>query len=172
VNPERSAEGWRIIGVGSPVVGDDLGWAAIAALEEAGLNRCADLLSLDRPGPALLDYLQGRSRVILIDAMQAGLEPGSVRALSPEELIASAHPPSSHDLGLAETLALARALDCMPARIYVIGVETGPVLDGVARSVALGEVVRLIQPLLNGNGSGLETGTLDPGGTGSSQRGP
>jgi len=108
--------------------------------------------------------------VILIDAMQAGLEPGSVRALSPEELIASAHPPSSHDLGLAETLALARALGCMPACLHVIGVETGPVLDGVARSVALGEVVRLVQSLLSGNGSGLET--FDPGGTGSSQRGP
>jgi hydrogenase maturation protease len=170
VNPEGSAEGWRIIGVGSPVAGDDLGWAAIEALEGAGLNRCADLLRLDRPGPALLDYLQGRSRVILIDAMQAGLEPGSVRALSPEELITSAQPPSSHDLGLAETLALARALGCMPARLYVIGVEAGPVLDGAARSVALGEVVRLIQSVLGGNGSGLET--FDPGRTGSSQRGP
>ena len=170
MNPERSAEGWRIIGIGSPVAGDDLGWAAIAALEEAGLNRCVDLLSLDRPGPALLHYLQGRSRVILIDAMQAGLEPGSVRALSPEELIASAHPPSSHDLGLAETLALARALGCMPARLYVIGVEAGSVLDGAARSVAMGEVVRLIQSLLSDNLSGLET--FDPTGTGPSQRGP
>jgi len=157
VNPDGGSEGWRIIGVGSPVAGDDLGWAAIQALEEAGLNRCAELLGLDRPGPALLDYLQGRSRVILIDAMQAGLEPGSVCALSPEELITSAHPPSSHDLGLAETLALARALGCMPNRLYVIGVETGPVLDGAARSVALGEVVRLVQSLLSGNGSGLET---------------
>jgi hydrogenase maturation protease len=170
VNREGSGEGWRIIGIGSPVAGDDLGWAAIAALEQAGLDRCADLLRLDRPGPALLDYLQGRSRAILIDAMHAGLAPGSVRALSPGELIASAHPPSSHDLGLAETLALARALGCMPDRLYVIGVETGPVLDGAARSVALGEVVRLVQSLLSGNGSGLET--FDPGRTGSSQRGP
>jgi hydrogenase maturation protease len=170
VNREGSAEGWRIIGVGSPAAGDDLGWAAIAALEEAGLHRCADLLCLDRPGPALLDDLQGRSRVILIDAMQAGLAPGSVRTLSPEELIASAHPPSSHDLGLAETLALARALGCIPARLYVIGVETGLVLDGAARSVALGEVVRLVQSVLSGNGSGLET--FDPGRTGASQQGP
>ena len=170
MNPEGSAEGWWIIGVGSPVAGDDLGWAAIAALQEVGLNRCADLLSLDRPGPALLHYLQGRSRVILIDAMQAGLAPGSVRALSAEELIASARPPSSHDLGLAETLALARALDCMPARLYVIGVETSPLLEGAARSVALEEVVRLIQTVLSGNGSGLEP--FDLGRVGSSQRGP
>ncbi|MCA1789875.1 MAG: hydrogenase maturation protease [Thioalkalivibrio sp.] len=170
MNSEGGSEGWRIIGVGSPVVGDDLGWAAIQALEEAGLDHMAELLPLDRPGPALLDYLQGRSRVILIDAMQAGLAPGSVRALSPAELIASAHPPSSHDLGLAETLALARALGCIPARLHVIGVETSPVLDGGMRSDALREVVRLVQSVLSGHGSGLET--FVPGRTGSSQRAP
>jgi hydrogenase maturation protease len=169
VTPQDNAEGWRIIGVGSSAAGDDLGWAAIAALEEAGLDRYADLLSLDRPGPALLDYLDGGSRVILIDAMQAGLAPGSVRTLSSAELIATAHPPSSHDLGVAETLALAGALGCLPARLFVIGVEAGPGLDGAVRSVALGEVVQIIQSLLNGNGSGLET--FDPGGAGSSQQG-
>lgn len=168
MNREGSAEDWRIIGVGSPVAGDDLGWAAIAALEAAGLNRCADLLCLDRPGPSLLDHLQDRSAVILIDAMQAGLPPGSVRVLSAAALITSAHPPSSHDLGLAEALALACALGCIPDRLYVIGVETGPALDGASRSAALREVVRLIQAMLSGNGSGLET--FDPGRTVSSQQ--
>ncbi|TVP81870.1 hydrogenase maturation protease [Thioalkalivibrio sp.] len=155
MNPEGRSDGWRIIGVGSPVTGDDLGWAAIAALKEAGLDHVAELLFLDRPGPALVDHLQGRDRVILIDAMQAGLVPGSVRALSHEELIVSAHPPSSHDLGLAEALALARALDCIPAHLHVIGIETGPGLDGETRSVAIRDAVQVIQAILSGNRSGF-----------------
>jgi hydrogenase maturation protease len=159
VNPERIAEGWRIIGVGSPVAGDDLGWAAIEALKDAGLDRVAELLLLDRPGPALVDHFQGRNRVILIDAMEAGLAPGSVRALALEELIVSAHPSSSHGLGLAEALALARALDCIPKHLHVIGIETGPSLDGETRSIAIRQVVQLIQAILNETDPGSDRST-------------
>ena len=160
MNPENGSEGWRIIGVGSPVAGDDLGWAVIEALNEAGLDYAAELLPLDRPGPALVDHLQGRNRVILIDAMHAGLAPGSVRALSLQELVVSARPPSSHGLGLADALALARALDCIPAYLHVIGIETGPGLDAETRSIAIGEVVRRIEAILGDNGSGFESAGL------------
>ena len=150
------------------MAGDDLGWAAIEGLEEAGLNHVAELLPLDRPGPALVDHFQGRNRVILIDAMEAGLAPGSVRALALEELIVSAHPPSSHGLGLAEALALARALDCMPAHLRVIGIEAGPGLDRETLSSAIREVVRLVQAILSENRSGL--GSVDPAPPSPSQR--
>ena len=117
--------GWRIIGIGSPVAGDDLGWQAIDALREAGIGRHAELLTLDRPGPALLDHFEPDVHVILIDAMDAGLPPGSIRDLTLDDLLFGALPPSTHHLGLAESLALARALDGLPRVLYVIGLQKG-----------------------------------------------
>ncbi len=116
---------WRIIGIGSPVAGDDLGWLAIDWLRNAGFDRDAELLTLDRPGPALIDYLQPDSRVILIDAMDAGLPAGSVRELALDGINVRASAPSSHDLGLAEALALARALGGLPRHLYVVGIQMG-----------------------------------------------
>jgi hydrogenase maturation protease len=117
---------WHIIGVGSPVVGDGLGWAAIEALRAAGLADAHELLTLDRPGPALIEHLTPGTCVILLDAMEAGLAPGSVRELDLEDLIAMARPPSSHHLGLAETLALARTLGVWPQQLHLLGIQTVP----------------------------------------------
>jgi hydrogenase maturation protease len=170
VNPGDGAGRWRIIGVGSPAAGDDLGAAAIAAIAAAGLNCSAELLSLDRPGPALIEHLQARTRVIVIDAMVAGLPPGTVRELSLEDLIVSARPPSSHQLGLAETLALGSAPACLPQHLYLIGIEAGAGLDGDTRSAALARVVETVRRLLDAAEPGLAG--LDPRSSGASQRKP
>jgi hydrogenase maturation protease len=118
-----SPASWCIIGIGSPVAGDDLGWLAIDWLHNAGFDRHADLVTLDRPGTALLEHMQPGSRVILIDAMDADLAPGTIRELRLEDLILRARPASGHDLGLAETLALAQALGLLPQRLHIIGVQ-------------------------------------------------
>jgi hydrogenase maturation protease len=120
-----SPASWRIIGIGSPVAGDDLGWLAIGWLHHARLDRHADLVTLDRPGTALLDHMQPGSQVILIDAMDADLAPGTILELPLEDLIITARPPSSHEFGLAETLALAKALGTLPHRCHVIGIQMG-----------------------------------------------
>ena len=145
--PEPPAR-WRVIGIGSPVAQDDLGWAAIDLLRMAGLDASLDLLTLDRPGPALLAYLGRGERVILIDAMESGQAPGSVRDLALDELIASAGMPSTHALGLAETLRLAEALGALPEHLYILGIEMGvPGTDGGWRAAALREVLRRIRAL-------------------------
>ena len=121
---------WHIIGVGSPVTGDDLGWKAIEVLRDAGIDRYAELLALDRPGPALLDHLQPDGQVILIDAMEAGLEAGGIRELRLDELVCAGRMPSSHAFGVADTLALAQALNSLPRRLCVLGLQAS---DGTER---------------------------------------
>ena len=146
--PEPPAR-WRVIGIGSPVAQDDLGWAAIDLLRMAGLDASLELLTLDRPGPALLEYLGPGERVILIDAMQSGRAPGSVRDLALAELIASAGMPSTHALGVAETLRLAQALGAWPERLHLLGIEMGMPggADSGWRAAALREVLRRIRTL-------------------------
>ncbi|HSM28395.1 MAG TPA: hydrogenase maturation protease [Thioalkalivibrio sp.] len=148
MNAPQPPARWRVIGIGSPVAQDDLGWAAIDLLRMAGLDASLDLLTLDRPGPALLEYLGRGEQVILIDAMQSGQPPGSVRDLALGELIASAGMPSTHALGLAETLRLAEALDALPERLHLLGIEMGmPGAENGWRAAALREVLRRIRAL-------------------------
>ena len=140
---------WKIIGIGSPVAGDDLGWLAVDWLRSAGFDRRAELLTLDRPGPVLLDYLQPDSKVILIDAMDAGLPAGTLRELALDDLLAHARPPSSHNLGLAETLALARALGVVPMRLHLIGIQmAGGGADFSYSETLVRELGRCVQALM------------------------
>jgi len=140
---------WRVIGIGSPVADDDLGWAAIDLLRRAGLDACLELLTLDRPGPSLVEYLGRECNVIVIDAMQSGAEPGTVRELVPGDLIVGAGLPSTHALGLAETLRLAEALGVLPEHLHLLGLEMGLAGgdDGLWRSSALREMLRKVLEL-------------------------
>lgn len=124
-----------LIGIGSPVVGDDLGWQAVAWLQENWflLQENESLpasqprfLTLDRPGAGLLEYLHADLPTVLIDAMLSGSPPGSIRVLELAELLQQARPPSSHHFGVAESLALAQALNGLPQSLRLLGIEADP----------------------------------------------
>ncbi len=102
----------RIIGLGSPHGDDQVGWNVIEHLQQLP-DISAELLRLDRPGPALLNYLSNCDKAILVDACDAGWQPGEVKHLTLAELLTCAElqQRSSHQLGLAETLQLAVTVD-------------------------------------------------------------
>lgn len=77
------------------------------------------------PGWELPIWLEGWPRVILVDAVQMGLPPGTRRRFSPDEvrLIATSDILSSHEPDLATGLALAQALDLLPEELLIFGVE-------------------------------------------------
>jgi hydrogenase maturation protease len=79
----------------------------------------------ERPGAELLDLLGGAGAVIVLDAVRSGAAPGTVHDLALEELPGVAPAWSSHGLGVADALALARALGQRP-RGRFIGIEAGP----------------------------------------------
>lgn len=138
---------WRVIGIGSPVIGDGVGWDAIAVLRADGLDGKVELIALDRPGPGLIALLEPGHGVILIDAMHSGLPAGSVREIATDELLSGTRMPSTHDLGVAESLLLAEALGQMPARLHLIGVESSSGAGGW-REQALREVVERVRGLI------------------------
>jgi hydrogenase maturation protease len=118
----------RIIGIGSPFAGDRFGIEAVEVLrllpELAGLGNEVGWCALDRPGVRLIERLKGAETVILIDAMQSGSKPGTVRRLALSDLLQQAAVPSSHQLGVAESLALAEALGDLPSRLLIYGIES------------------------------------------------
>jgi len=119
----------RIIGIGSPFGGDRVGLHAIERLrKEPRLTLHTGQLTfvaLDRPGSSLLKYFEDVGSVILIDAMQSGLSVGTVQRLEIDNLIQQGSFPSSHNLGVAETLALADALGALPQQLMIYGIESG-----------------------------------------------
>ena len=88
-----------------------------------------EVKSLDRPGAGLIEYLDGRDEVILIDAMQGGAEPGSVRKVDLSELEGDNDAPSSHNFGVAEALLLAQAMGDLPRELTIIGIEVNEQTD-------------------------------------------
>ena len=128
----------RVIGVGSPFGDDRAGWEVAAALEatlrSAGVSSLRiEIHACDRPGAALVRLLAGVQHAVIIDAaLSAGSRAGSIRWLGDHE-IAARRAVSSHGFGLAEALALARALGDAPSRVSVLAISTTH-LDGEALS--------------------------------------
>ena len=118
----------RVLGIGSPF-GDD---QAIEALEKEKIleqfpKNFVFMTSCDRPGIRLLELMKGAEFVILIDAVQSGAAPGTLHRLSAEEISTGGYLVSSHDFGVASSLALACALGEVSKEIVLFGIEIPPV---------------------------------------------
>lgn len=122
----------RVLGIGSPLGDDRVGWAVIDALRASGaLARAhASATCHDRPGLRLVEALAGAEHAILVDAMRTGAPPGSIRRLAAEHLTVASGLLSAHGFGVAEALALARALGTLPRRLTVIGIEIAGLQPG------------------------------------------
>ena len=116
-----------VLGIGSPFGEDRVGWDAVDRLREimpAIENGEIEYQNLAHP-TQLLEMVKGYDGVIILDALMDA-EPGSLRKISLDELKASERA-SSHQLGVAEALSLARALGDLPEwqEIIGIGIKTG-----------------------------------------------
>ena len=120
-----------ILALGSPVLGDDgVGPAVADALEAEALPAGVEVERGASLGLGLLEMVRGRSRLVLLDAVDLGLEPGAVVVLSADEVegLAARHTRSSHEPGLGELLALGRRLgEPLPGRIELVGVQVAEV---------------------------------------------
>lgn len=113
-----------IIGVGNDYYGDDgIGPAVVRALK-ARKSVPARCLECHGDCTALLDTWQRADRVILIDAVLSSARPGTIYRIDAltQPVPAACAFFSTHALGLAETLALARALDRLPAGLLIYGI--------------------------------------------------
>ncbi len=120
----------RIIGIGSPFGGDGIGWDAIDALEHSGLaarypSARVETFRCGSPATGLLPLLAGVDAAILIDAVVSGAAPGTLHRIDLDQLDEATRQISAHDLGVAETLALARTLGMLPENLLIYGIEAG-----------------------------------------------
>jgi hydrogenase maturation protease len=115
----------RIIGLGQAAAGDDqVGLAVIEHLRAVGVPREVELLQVPEPR-ALLPLLEEGAPTVLVDAGLAS-PAGEVLVLELEELeVRGFTSVSTHGLGLAQAVALARLLspEAASSSIRVVGVS-------------------------------------------------
>ena len=115
-----------ILGLGNPLRGDDgVGYEVVQALARQKLPGEVEVMDGGTPGVGLLRLIEGRRRVILVDAAEMGRPPGSVARFRPEEAALAGSPGecSPHRSGVADALTLARALDLALPELVVFGVQ-------------------------------------------------
>ena len=113
-----------VLGLGNDILGDDaVGLVAARRLREqcpAG----AEVIEAAEGGLGLLDFLEGRSHALLLDAILTGRHPaGTVLEFSHQDF-RSTIGPSPHYAGLPEVLRLAECLAIpVPTELCVLSME-------------------------------------------------
>lgn len=142
-----------ILGLGNPLQGDDgVGCRVVEALQTYTLPDTIEVMDGGTPGIGLLNLLEGRARVILVDAAEMNLAPGEVRRLTTDQvtLTGSAQQLSLHRAGVADALALARALNIKLPEIVFFGVQPASVEWRASLSPAVQAAVpRVIAAMLD-----------------------
>jgi len=124
-----------IVGVGNPLARDEgLGPRAIERLARRDLPAAVEVIDAGTDLLAVIGDLEGAERVILIDAVQTGAEPGTIHRFTLEELLEKAADEpewrSAHDLTVVGAVRLAEATGTRLPPTVVFGVEPGEVALG------------------------------------------
>lgn len=121
-----SRERTLVIGLGNPLLRDDgVGLHVVAALRQRPLAEDVDCADETHGGLRLMERMIGYDRVLVVDAMTTGVEPGTVRQVS-FETHATRHSASAHDVDLPTALRVGRESGApLPpdARVVLIGIE-------------------------------------------------
>ncbi len=146
-----------ILALGNPLRGDDgVGGAVLEHLRSAALPQEVTLMDGGTAGLEIVLLLQHHERAVIIDAADMDRNPGEWAWFTPSQVYQSARDMhlrgTLHYAGLAEALMLGAALDLLPPRIDIIGIQPAsidwrpglskPVLEAVPQVAE--EVLRLL----------------------------
>ncbi len=115
-----------ILGIGNLIMTDDgIGVHAVHLLKERyRFPRDVTVLDGGTLGLDLLHYLEGVERLLIIDAMETGGPPGTIRRLAGEDIpIAFETRMSPHQMGLKDLLAVSRLRGIEPREMVLLGVQ-------------------------------------------------
>lgn len=144
-----------VIGIGNPQRKDDGAGPAVirglrAAFDASGDTCPWDLLECHGDPASLIEILKDRSCVLLIDAVTSGSPTGTLHLLDAAQPLPTAlfSVPSTHNLGLAEALELARAFEQLPLDVRVVGIEAEDMGYGTSFSPGMDQAVRRVTKAL------------------------
>ena len=139
-----------LIGVGNLLQRDDgVGVHATHALATQLTGSDVEVVDAGTAGLTLAPLLEHRARVVVVDAIDAGAEPGAIFRLSPDDLEpATAAGLSLHDVHLLHALAETELLGRAPAEVVVFAVQVSDVSSGIGMSPAVERALPRLQTLV------------------------
>lgn len=130
-----------VLGLGNLLLTDDaVGLELLARLESDWPSGADDpeveFVDGGTQGLALLGVISGRRALLVLDAVGLGAAPGTVHAMTGEEVLAMhfTRPDTAHDGGAGQLLAIASLVGDLPRSVTVIGIEPGRVATGLGFS--------------------------------------
>ncbi len=121
----NSSNDIAIIGLGNTLRRDDgIGIHLLAILEDRLKEANVKFLNFGIASFGLINYITDFKKVLLIDAMDAGLEPASLKIFRPNEASYQIkdNKLSSHELSLPDLLSLCSTLK-VPTDVHIAGVQ-------------------------------------------------
>jgi hydrogenase maturation protease len=145
-----------VIGIGNPDRGDDAAGRVVARLLRDALPPHVAVLEDGGDATELIGHLAGMAAAYLVDACALGTSPGTVRRF---DVGANPLPPgaldlSTHGLGVAGAVELARALGQLPSRCVIYAIEGGSFEIGAPLSPAVAEAVADVVAQIRGELAG------------------
>lgn len=115
-----------VLGLGNILLGDDgVGCLTVEMFRHAwDCDPAVEIADLGTPGLDLTPYLYGRDLVLIVDAVNAEGDPGTVHLFCENDFLSPQAPLrlTDHDSGFQESLAQLRLVDRAPAELIVIGI--------------------------------------------------
>jgi hydrogenase maturation protease len=124
-----------VIGVGNEWRSDDAA-GLVVARRLAALEPTLRVAAHGGEPVDLIHEWTGEDEVILVDAVDSGAAPGTIHRFDAAEPGLASGPSrgSTHALGVAEAIALGRALGRLPGRLLLFGIEGGRFEAGASLS--------------------------------------
>lgn len=129
-----------VLGIGNVLLQDEgVGVHAVGELRRRfDFDGDVELLDGGTAGVELLRHLEGRDRILIVDAVAAGHPPGSVLRVEGEDVPRLFHRRiSPHQIGLSDVLATAMISDSLPGEMVLFGVEPETMTTGLSLSPAV-----------------------------------
>jgi hydrogenase maturation protease len=125
-----------VLGIGNILLRDEgVGVRVIERMQKIPLPDDVELIDGGTAGADLLDVLAERKKVIVIDAVQADCEPGTVLRFTADDLTQpDGVGMSLHELGLGQALTMTKQLGCEPKEVVVFGIKPRDISCGLELS--------------------------------------
>ncbi len=142
----QQAQRLIVIGIGNPDRGDDGAGRIVVQRLRGKLPAHVEVAELDGEATGLLALLDGADAAILIDACLSNSAPGTVQRFDAAQvpLPNARFNLSTHGLGLAEAIELARVLGQLPDSCVVYAIEAASVEDGTELSAPVAAAVDIV----------------------------
>ena len=122
---DRESKVLALIGIGNQFRRDDAAGLEVAHRLRVAHPTGVRILEQEGEPTSLIEAWSGADEVLVVDGVYSGAAPGTLHRFDAREgpLPAELFKSSTHALGVAEAVELARELDRLPARLVVYGIE-------------------------------------------------